>query len=213
MMSLPQPPRHCAIGGTRSGSGTGVSRRCTGPSHGALRRFEFAGDQKLFFFVTLEDDAPTPAERRAGGAFRDCRHSGVAKLGQRTPARKWIAPLVVSSSARGGGGGQQNAATRRNMRREQQVTVQGPVKKQQPDGMSHRGGGPQFSQFLALSQLSNFLQFTTISRKFSAIAFCLPPLPCSVVRCVSLVQKCCSLRLPKVWLWHRHFPQFGFDAP
>ena len=33
-----------------------------------------------------------------------------------------------------------NAATRRNMRREDRVTVQGPVKKQQPDGMSHRGG-------------------------------------------------------------------------
>ena len=26
------------------------------------------------------------------------------------------------------------------MRREERVTVQGPVKKQQPDGMSHRGG-------------------------------------------------------------------------
>ena len=31
------------------------------------------------------------------------------------------------------------SATRRNMRREERVTVQGPVKKQQPDGMSHRG--------------------------------------------------------------------------
>ena len=28
------------------------------------------------------------------------------------------------------------------MRREERVSVQGPVKKQQPDGMSHRGGGP-----------------------------------------------------------------------
>ena len=26
------------------------------------------------------------------------------------------------------------------MRREEQVTVQGPVKQQQPDGLSHRGG-------------------------------------------------------------------------
>ena len=33
------------------------------------------------------------------------------------------------------------AATRRNMRREEWVTVQGPVKKQQPDGMSQGGGG------------------------------------------------------------------------
>ena len=36
--------------------------------------------------------------------------------------------------------GRQNAATRRNMRREERVTVQGPVKEQQPDGMSHGGG-------------------------------------------------------------------------
>ena len=39
-----------------------------------------------------------------------------------------------------GHSGRQKAATRRNMGREERVTVQGPVKKQQPDGMSHRGG-------------------------------------------------------------------------
>ena len=33
--------------------------------------------------------------------------------------------------------GRQNAATRRNMRREERVTVRGPVKRQQPDGMPH----------------------------------------------------------------------------
>ena len=38
-----------------------------------------------------------------------------------------------------GRSGRQKAVTRRNMRREERVTVQGPVKKQQPDGMSHRG--------------------------------------------------------------------------
>ena len=55
-----------------------------------------------------------------------------------------------SKKLRGGGGlpkstgrsGRQNAATRRNMRREERVSVQGPVKKQQPDEMSH-GGAPQ----------------------------------------------------------------------
>ena len=40
-----------------------------------------------------------------------------------------------------GRSGRQKEATRRNMRREERVTVHGPVKKQQPDGMSHRGGG------------------------------------------------------------------------
>ena len=40
-----------------------------------------------------------------------------------------------------GRSGRQNAATRRNMRRDERVSVEGPIKKQQPDGMSHRGGG------------------------------------------------------------------------
>ena len=39
-----------------------------------------------------------------------------------------------------GHSGRQNAATQCNMRRDERVTVQGPVKEQQPDGMSHRGG-------------------------------------------------------------------------
>ena len=38
-----------------------------------------------------------------------------------------------------GRSGRQNAATRRSIRREVRVTVQGPVKEQQPDGMSHEG--------------------------------------------------------------------------
>ena len=40
-----------------------------------------------------------------------------------------------------GRSGRQEAATRRNIWREEWVTVQGPVNKQQPDGMSHREGG------------------------------------------------------------------------
>ena len=38
-----------------------------------------------------------------------------------------------------GRSGRQNAATRRNVRREEWLTAQGPVKKQQTDGMAHRG--------------------------------------------------------------------------
>ena len=40
-----------------------------------------------------------------------------------------------------GRSGRQNAATRRSTRRNERVTVQGPVKNLQPDGMSHSGGG------------------------------------------------------------------------
>ena len=46
-----------------------------------------------------------------------------------------------NDTSRSTSSGRQKAATRRNMRREERVTVQGPVKKQQPDGMSRRGGG------------------------------------------------------------------------
>ena len=45
-----------------------------------------------------------------------------------------------NTSSSTGRSSRQNAATRRSMRREQRVPVQGPVKKQQPDGMSHTGG-------------------------------------------------------------------------
>ena len=44
-----------------------------------------------------------------------------------------------TTSRNRGRSGRQNAARRRSTRREERVTVQGPVKKQQPDGMSHRG--------------------------------------------------------------------------
>ena len=40
-----------------------------------------------------------------------------------------------------GRSGRQNAVTRRSTRRAERVTVQGPVKKQQPDGVSTGGGG------------------------------------------------------------------------
>ena len=56
-----------------------------------------------------------------------------------------------------GRSGRQKAATRRNMQTEERVTVQGPVKKQQPDGMSHRGAlakeYPQTAAFLPVSPL------------------------------------------------------------
>ena len=49
------------------------------------------------------------------------------------------------------------------MRRDERVTVQGPVKEQQPDGMSHRGLAiyrdlPQFCRdFSVLPQFNNFI--------------------------------------------------------
>ena len=48
-------------------------------------------------------------------------------------------PTRNDTSKSTGRSGRQKAATRRNMRREDRVTVQGPVKEQQPDGMSHGG--------------------------------------------------------------------------
>ena len=66
------------------------------------------------------------------------------------PATSSTAPVHQrrGSRARGndtskstGRSGRQNAATRRNTRRAERVTVQGPVKKLQPDGMSHGGWG------------------------------------------------------------------------
>ena len=61
----------------------------------------------------------------------------------RGPGQSPVLPFAccVGSLRSVGRCGRQNAATRRNMRREERVTVQGPVKKQQLDGKSHRGTG------------------------------------------------------------------------
>ena len=70
-----------------------------------------------------------------------------------TPATASTTPSVPTTGLRWRGNdtskstgrsGRQNAATRRNMRRDDRVTVQGPVKKQRPDGMSHRGAGCRY---------------------------------------------------------------------
>ena len=57
------------------------------------------------------------------------------------------APTHHDTSKTTGRSGRQQAATRCNMRREERVTVQGPVKEQQPDGMSHRGANLARGQF------------------------------------------------------------------
>ena len=51
------------------------------------------------------------------------------------------APAVPHECRDTGRCGGRNALTRRSMRREEWVTVQGPMQKPQPDGMSHGGGG------------------------------------------------------------------------
>ena len=70
-----------------------------------------------------------PFERRGGGPSPNTPTTGLRERGNDT-------------SRSTGRSGRQNAATRRNMRREGRVTVQGPVKEQQPDGMCHRGSNP-----------------------------------------------------------------------
>ena len=78
---------------------------------------------------------PTTGRRwRANGTSRYIRHSpGKPTTGLRERGN--------DTSKSTGRSGRQNAATRRNTPREERATVQGPVKEQQPDGMSHRGGG------------------------------------------------------------------------
>ena len=82
-----------------------------------------------------------------------------------------------------GRSGRQKAATRRNMRREERVTVQGPV-KEQPDGMSHRGG-----------LMAGGLEIFWCTRIVASPAFIRPPLyspPFGGVVCGAY---------PKPWYW------------
>ena len=84
---------------------------------------------------------------------RSNQHNPVRQLlgtanSQTAPAATSTGPSTPTMGLRGRGNNasrstgrssRQNAATRRTMRREERVTVQGPVKKQQPNRMSHRG--------------------------------------------------------------------------
>ena len=65
-----------------------------------------------------------------------------------------------------GRSGQQNAATRRYMRRGERVTVQGPVTKQRPDGMSHRGSGGMMCWILSFRLLPGH-RYAIIARRIS----------------------------------------------
>ena len=72
-----------------------------------------------------------------------CRAYGTSCLIQHSPGTPTtgLRECGNDTSKSTGRSGRQKAATRRNMPREEGVTAQGPVKEQQPDGMSHAGGG------------------------------------------------------------------------
>ena len=91
--------------------------------------------------IQMHPFLPTPAPT--------CVHWGV-HLRDHFPDRGWgwggggvtttgLRERGNNTSRSTGRSGRQKAATRRNMRREERVTVQGPVKEQQSDGMSRRG--------------------------------------------------------------------------
>ena len=65
------------------------------------------------------------------------------------PAQPPVCQLLGSANLATTPQGRQNTATRRNTQREEGVNVPGPVKKQQTDGMSHRGGGGDWTAELA----------------------------------------------------------------
>ena len=68
-----------------------------------------------------------------------CKRHTMPHSAQAQHTNYWARERGNDTSKSTGRSGRQKAATRRNMRREEGVTVQGPVKEQQPDGMSHRG--------------------------------------------------------------------------
>ena len=101
------------------------------------RRVDNKNSQTTPATTSTSPNTPTTGRRwRANGTSRHIRHSpGTPTTGLRERGN--------DTSKSTGRSGRQNAATRRNMRRDERVTAQGPVKEQQPDGMSHGGGMPQ----------------------------------------------------------------------
>ena len=84
----------------------------------------------------------TPTLGGGGGGGADAQ-TAQAAISSTAPAHQTtgLRKRGNDTSKSTGRSSRQKAATRRNMRREERVTVQGPVKEQQPDGMSHGGSG------------------------------------------------------------------------
>ena len=99
----------------------------------SVRQVGVSGDEPFFFIPRPPPHPPQRSIRSGGGGGGEGHGPGTPTTGLREHGN--------DTSRSTGRSGRQNAATRRNMRREERVTVQGPVKEQQPDGVSHRGGG------------------------------------------------------------------------
>ena len=121
---LGQPPRcslrPCVWGGRESGIGRSEVRYSRLPEGAPVRRVHPSN-------TLPSTEAPAPRDQPIHWGMGGGGATGLRKRGNNT-------------SRSTGRSGRQKAATRRNMRREERGTVQGPVKEQQPDGMSHRGG-------------------------------------------------------------------------
>ena len=143
----PPPPPGGGVGQRRN------KRLCV-----SKNRPRISGRFNKFHFVPEDNSSDVGGGGRRGRLWTACGRRCVdSKNSQTTPATTSTAPTQTTglrergnnTSGSTGRSGRQNAATRRNMRREERVTVQGPVKKQRPDGMSHRGSvgrgwpGPQ----------------------------------------------------------------------
>ena len=129
-------------GGAQGVDGRYSARRSGAPgphAHGnAVRQaVEVLGQRKLSndpHSNQHNPGTPTNGHRSRTNGTRRHQHSpstpttGLCKRGSNT-------------SRSTGRSSRQNAATRRSMQREERVAVQGPIKKQQFHGMSHRGGG------------------------------------------------------------------------
>ena len=135
------PPSAGTIGGPPGGRWGPSQTRLPlpSPSNTPLRRpvgFEHAVEGGSCMAVVSwgwEGGLPTTGRHwRANGTSRHIQHSPGTPTTGLCKCRK-------DTSKSTGRSGRQKAATRRNMRREERVTVQAPVKKQQPDGMSHKG--------------------------------------------------------------------------
>ena len=90
---------------------------------------------------TVKRPPQQPAQPQYANYWAPLRANGTSCHIQHSPSTPTtgLRECGNNTSRSTGCSGQQKAATRRNMPREERVTVQGPVKKQQPDGMSHRG--------------------------------------------------------------------------
>ena len=166
--------------------------KCAETSRGTWQRGEAGGGRPGQHVEGWSNWASRMRKRGEACGGRPGREGEWSKNRKTIPATTSTTPSVPTTGHHQSGNditrntgrsGRQKALTRRSMRREERVTVQGPVKKPQPDGTSNKGGGGQAAPLPAIPHALHCAQ----ARQSPSSRWKIAPTRCAARWCVPRV--------------------------